>query len=168
MNKISKRWTIGVLILSIVGAAFLATLYFTPYYRVDYTRFSNVKTDFRKSSEYMLDDNVALIISNKTELEKLENVINQKQNKYDDKYFENKSLIVSVHDGSYYSQSKINKLSIKDSSITVTYGVENDQAVTGPDQVFGIYYIDLIEISNAKIDLTKASNYSINYIDKVM
>lgn len=46
--------------------------------------------------------------------------------------------------------------------------VENDQAVTGPDQVFGIYYIDLIEISNAKIDLTKASNYSINYIDKVM
>ena len=72
MNKISKRWTIGVLILAIVGAAFLATLYFTPYYRVDYTRFSNVKTDFRKSSEYMLDDNVALIISNKTELEKLE------------------------------------------------------------------------------------------------
>ena len=101
-------------------------------------------------------------------MEKLENVINQKQNKYDDKYFENKSLIVSVRDGSYYSQSKINKLSIKDSSITVTYGVENDQAVTGPDQVFGIYYIDLIEISNAKIDLTKASNYSINYIDKVM
>ena len=157
MNKISKRWTIGVLILAIVGAAFLATLYFTPYYRVDYTRFSNVKTDFRKSSEYMLDDNVALIISNKTELEK-----------YNDKYFENKSLIVSVRDGSYYSQSKINKLSIKDSSITVTYGVENDQAVTGPDQVFGIYYIDLIEISNTKIDLTKSSNYSINYIDKVM
>ena len=168
MNKISKRWTIGVLILAIVGAAFLATLYFTPSSRVDSTRFSTVKTAFRKSSDYMLDDNVALIISNKTELEKLENVINQKQNKYDDKYFENKSLIVSVRDGSYYSQSKINKLSIKDSAITVTYGVENDQAVTGPDQVFGIYYIDLIEISNAKIDLTKASNYSINYIDKVM
>lgn len=168
MNKTSKKWTIGVLILAIVGAVFLATLYFTPYYRVNYTRFDSVKTDFRKSNEYMLDDNVALIISNKIELEKFENVVNQKQTKYDDKFFESKSLIVSIRDGSYYSQSKITKLKIKDNSITVTYGVENDQAVTGPDQVYGIYYIDLIEISNTKIDLTKSANYSITYVDKVM
>lgn len=168
MNKTSKRWTIGVLVLVIVGAIFLTTLYFTPYYRADYTRFNNVKTDFRKSSEYNLNEDSALIITSKTDLEKLETIVNQKQTKYDETFFNKKSLIVSIRDGSYYSQSKITKVKIKDQNITVTYGVENDQSVTGPEQVFGIYYIDLIEISNSKIDESNLQNYKISYIDKVM
>lgn len=159
MNKVSRRFTIGALVIVILGAAFMSFLYFYPYQRVNYTRFANVKTDYR------LADNQIEIIESMSDLENFEKKVNQTETKYSEAFFDRNVLLAAIRNGSYYAQSKVTKVRIGENEAELTYAVENDQNIVGSGNVEGVFFIDLIEVAKSKI---KTSDLKVTYIDKVM
>lgn len=161
MSKVSRRFTIGTLIIAILGAVFMTFLYFHPYDSVTYTKIDYVRTDYR-----LANDEIAIL----DDYEEYDNFIQKTDNvfpKYNSDFFKDKVLIVSIREGILFSQSRIQKVTVKDDQITILYRFENDMVVNDEiESEVDVYYISLIEFKKSSIDTTK--NYKVSYVDKVM
>lgn len=161
MSKVSRRFTIGALVIAVLGAVFMTFLYFYPYDQVNYTKIDYVRTDYR-----LTNDEIA-VLDNYEEYDSFAKQTDRVFPKYNAEFFKDKVLIVSIREGILFSQSRIQKVTVNEDRITILYRYENDMVVNDEiESEEDVYYISLIEFKKSSIDTSKT--YKVSYVDKVM
>ncbi len=170
MNKKEKIYfTIGSC-FSIIGAGFLAFLYFYPYHPVESYFYKNNATNISSKIndieitkleplEEFSSEIEFILLEDEESYNKASNALNILIPKeFTSSFYTKSSILIVSFKGTIMSYSKINKLKLKNNELSLAFSIENDFILDGSstpdDSVYNYYFIPIQTKNITKINFT--------------
>ncbi len=168
MNKKEKIYfTIGSC-FSIIGAVFLAFLYFYPYHPVEYYFYKDNATNISakindlevtkfEPLEEFSSEIESILLDDEDSYNKASTALNINVPKeFNSSFYTKSSILVVSFKGTIMSNSKINKLKLKNNELSLAFSIENDFILDGSstsnDSVYNYYFIPVQTKNITKIN----------------